>query len=537
MSLAVVVGAAAGLGIVARILGQPALLGYVAAGTILAGIGRWGVEMGGTIEQLGKLGVTLLLFLVGLELPVDELKKMGKVALVSGIGQIVFTTAVGYGLARWLGLAKMESWFLAVALAFSSTIVIVKLLTEKKDLQSLYGRIAVGFLLVQDFVAVGLLMVLTGWMRGGSGWEQAGWAVAKGVVLVAATLWLAMKVMPGAVERLAKTGETLFVGAMAWCLLAAAVVASPVVGFGVEIGGFLAGLALSGAREHLQVAARVRPLRDFFLMLFFVWLGSQMGAGDLRSMWWPAAVLSVFVLVGNPLIVMAILGAMGYKKRTGFLAGLTVAQISEFSLVLMALAVAEGVASRTTLGITTVVGAVTMTVSTYMVMHGEWLYRRLAGLLGVFEFGQGREKTMERERTWKDHIVLFGHGRTGSGVRPELEKSRMALVVVDFDPEVIDELKADGVEAVYGDMGDMEIFEQLELKRARLVVSTVPDVQDNLLLLEYLKRRSNRTKVVVAAADEIDARRLNRAGADYVLQAQKIGGDFLAHLLVEKFGL
>ena len=528
--LAKVVGVAAGLGIVARIVGQPAILGYVAAGAILG-------EMGGTMELLGRLGVTLLLFLVGLELPVGELKKMGRTALVSGIGQIVFTAVVGYGLARWLGLANMESWFLAVALAFSSTIVIVKLLSEKKDLQSLYGRIAVGFLLVQDFVAVGLLMVLSGWVRGGSGWEQAGWAVVKGVVLVAVTLWLAVKVMPGVVDRLAKTGETLFAGAVAWCLVVAAAAASPVVGFGAEIGGFLAGLALSGAGEHLQVAARVKPLRDFFLMLFFVWLGSQMGVGDWRAMWWPAAVFSLFVLVGNPVIVFLILGAMGYKKRTAFLAGLTVAQISEFSLVLMALAVANGAASRTTLGITTIVGAVTMTVSTYMVMHGEWLYRRLAGVLGMFKFGKGAEKTIEERRTWEGHIVLFGHGRTGSGVRPTLAKSGKAVVVVDFDPRVVDKLKAGGIESVYGDMGDVELLEELELKKAKLIVSTVPDVQDNLLLLEYLKQRSKGVQVVVAAADETDARRLDQAGANYVLQAQKVGGEYLAHVLSEEFGL
>lgn len=536
--LALVVGLAAGLGVVARMLRQPPLLGYVAAGVVMAVGGKWvNLQTGEMLDLMGRLGVTLLLFLVGLELPVSELKKMGRVALATGIGQIVFTTAVGYGLIRILGFESTAAWFLAIALAFSSTIIVVKLLSEKKDLQSLYGRIAVGFLLVQDFVAVGLLMILAGWAGGVGGWGQVGSAMARGAVLVAFTMWLAAKVTPSIAGKLAKTPELLFVGSVAWCLGVAAAVASPVVGFGVEIGGFLAGLALSGAAEHMQVAARVRPLRDFFLMMFFVWLGSGMGAGSWAGIWWPALILSAFVLIGNPVIVMIILGVMGYKKRTSFLAGLTVAQISEFSLVLVALAVKEGIAEQAILGLTTVVGVLTMTISTYMIVHGNWLYNKLKNVLGIFEFGRGRGKDVRGNEEWKDHVILFGHSRTGSVLRPVMDKSGKKVVVVDFDPVVVGALKMAGVEAVYGDLADVEMYDGLGLKNARLIVSTVPDVADNLLLLEAVRKRKKGQIVVATATDKIDEKQLYEAGADYVLVPHNVGGEYLAHILETRFGI
>jgi len=523
-SLAVVLGTAAVFGVVARMLRQPVLLGYIAAGVALAALG-WGKaeESKKILELMGQLGVTLLLFLVGLELPLAELKKMGRVALATGLGQIIFTSVIGYVIIRALGFGNVPALYLAIALTFSSTIVIVKLLSEKKDLQSLYGKIAVGFLLVQDFVAIGILVVMSGLASGGTGWGNLAGVMVKGIILVAAAVWLAGRVMPKLLDWLGRSTELLFVGTIAWCLAVAAVVASPWVGFSIEIGGFLAGLALAATAEHWQILARTRPLRDFFLTLFFVVLGASVTVGQVRPILWPAAALSAFVLVGNLLIVMAIMGVMGYKKRTSFMAGITVAQISEFSLILVALAVKTRAVGPEILSLTALVGAVTMTISTYLIMYSESLYKFLKPVLGIFE---RRVKTaaIGGEAKLAGHILLLGHNRMGSVLRPALEKLGRPVVVVDFDPRVVEETGG-----VYGDIADYELYDQLNLDQAEMVLSTVSDVEDNLQLLSALKKK--RPISIILAADAADAVRLYKAGADLVLVPHTIGGEYLSHLI------
>jgi len=324
--MALVLGVSVFFGIAAKILKLPAILGFIVAGMVLGGVGR--------MEFLGKLGVTLLLFLVGLELPIADLKKFGKTALLTGLGQVTVTTWVGFGLARFLGFSTMEAVYIGVALTFSSTIVIVKLLSEKGDLNSLHGRIAVGSLLVQDFVAIGILIVLGGLGGEGSVTEILKFLV-KGMVAVGVVLFLAEKIMPVIVKWLSRWGEVLFLFSVAWCLSVAALVSGKYFGLSSEMGGFLAGLALATAAAHYQITARVRPLRDFFLVLFFVSMGQSVSLGTVAGLWMPVVILSVYVIVGNPLIMMVILGLLGYKKRTAFLAGVTMGQISEFSLVVV----------------------------------------------------------------------------------------------------------------------------------------------------------------------------------------------------------
>lgn len=530
--LAVVLGLGAGLGLVAKLLRQPVLLGYIAAGAVIAALG-WpvGLGEGGLVPLLGQLGVTLLLFLVGLELPIEQLRHMGKVALATGLGQIVFTAAVGYPILLALGFNPVAGLYLAVALAFSSTIIIVKLLSEKKDLQSLYGKVVVGFLLVQDFVAIGMLIILSGLGSGGTiDWFNLILVVVKGAALVSLALFLSGKILPRIFDWLGESTEMLFVAAIAWCVAVATIVASPVIGFGLEIGGFLAGLALSGAAQHLQIGARIRPLRDFFLTLFFVSLGASVQVGDVTALWLPALVLSVFVLVGNPLIVMVIMGLLGFKKRVSFLASVTVAQISEFSLIVVAAAARVGHVGRLELAITALVGAITMVASTYMILHASFLYRLLAGFLGVFERKKPGQSELEVSPPPADHIVLFGHNRIGGRLYPALKRLGLPVVVVDFDPHTVDKLSQQHDGVIYGDLADFDLYEQLGLQKAKLVVSTVSNVEDNRQLLHFLRESKRRPIAVVTASDQRESDQLYSAGADYVLIPHAVGGEYLAHI-------
>lgn len=314
--IAILLVVAAVAGVIARYLKQPLLIGYLFAGFILAFLGVvTDIEV---FSGLGQIGVALLLFLVGLEMNIRELPSIGKVALLTGLGQIIFTSGIGFLISRLLGFTILPSMYIAVALTFSSTIIMVKLLSEKNDLASLYGRIAIGFLLVQDFVAVLILMFLAGLGRGDVALGGYLFTFGKALVLFALVWILSKKVLPQIFERLiANSTELLFIGSIAWALGVASFVAGP-LGFTLEIGGFLAGLALSNMPEHLQIASRTRPLRDFFLTIFFLLLGTRLLVGNLGEVAAPSLVFSLFVLVGNPVIILIILGLMGYKRRTSF---------------------------------------------------------------------------------------------------------------------------------------------------------------------------------------------------------------------------
>jgi Kef-type K+ transport system membrane component KefB len=529
--LAVILFLAAVGGILARVFKQPVILGYVLAGMLFAmGGGMRDVNMRQMVTTMGQLGITLLLFLVGLEMSVAELKKMGKVAVVVGVLQIAITAILGMGLCLGLGFGVTAGLYLGVALSFSSTIMVVKILTEKRDLQSLYGKIAVGILLVQDFVAIGMLVLLSGAGQASWNWVQLILVIVKAIVMLSLTLWLSNKVLPLIFGWLSKSTEILFIAAVAWCLAIAVIAASPWVGFTMEIGGFLAGLALANAAAHFEIVARVRPLRDFFVTLFFVSLGASTSLMLNRGSVFSALVLSLFVILVGPLIVMVVMGMMGYKKRTGFMVGITMGQISEFSLVLMSLAYKLGQVDATIVGITTLVGIITMVGSSYVMTNAEKIYRKISRFLSGLETAQSRKLVPDAEKM-EHHVVLFGHNRAGSVLLPAINALGKPVVVVDFNPEVVEELDKLGVKAIYGDVADNELYDQLGIADADLVVSTVPDASDNLQLLSSVRRMKTKPVLVLTAVDQVDAERLYKAGADYVLVPHSVGGEFLAAIL------
>ncbi|MCL4387175.1 cation:proton antiporter, partial [Patescibacteria group bacterium] len=327
----IIITLAAILGAGVRFFRQPLILAYITTGLIIGPLSLMGVKNQDALNFLSELGITFLLFLVGLELSLKELKTVGKIALAAGLGQIVFTSLVGFILTSLLGFNMVSSIYVSVALTFSSTIIVVKLLAEKRDLNSLYGKITVGFLLVQDFVAISALILLSGFSSNSNSWWNFPLIIIKGFLLLFLVLYLSKKVIPSVFSKIAKSSELLFLTSIAWCFVFASV--SYLIGFSLEIGAFLAGLALATTQQNWQIAAKIKPLRDFFIVIFFIILGSQMVITNLSQLWFPVIALSLFVLIGNPLILMFIFGRMGLRKRTSFFAGVTVAQISEFSLI------------------------------------------------------------------------------------------------------------------------------------------------------------------------------------------------------------
>lgn len=522
--LAIVILFSAIFGVAAKLLKQPVILAYLATGALIGYFGFFNLADKETFRIFSDLGIMFLLFLVGLEINYSSLRLVGKTALIVGLGQVVFTFAIGYLIALALNFNSLSSAYIAIALTFSSTIIVVKLLSDKKDLHSLYGRISVGTMLIQDFVAIFILIFLAGSNSGNAFFlQKAVFTVVSGVFLFAAMLWLGRKIIPLILDKIAASSELLFLLSLAW-LFAVSVVMSK-IGFSIEIGGLLAGLSLANSSENFQIAAKIKTLRDFFILIFFVILGASFVFSNFSSITIPILFFSIFVLVGNPLIVLIIMGIMGFRKRTSFLVGVTVAQISEFSLILAALGLKLGHISEETVTLITAVGIITITTSTYLIIYADSIFKRLSRLLSIFERGITKEELLFSDKELEKPIIMIGYGRTGESIASNLEKKN--LLVLDSDPEVINQLKEEGIDYVFGDMKDSEIFERMNLKKAAVVISTSPDFEDNLELLRNLNALEKKPKTILRAETEQEARLLYAQNADYVLLPNFTAGQYL----------
>lgn len=528
--IALLLVVAAGFGVIAKIFKQPLIIGYLLAGFFLARFGF--IHDQSQFAALAQIGVALLLFLLGVEMRLSELPSIGKVAIVTGLGQITFTSLIGYGIARILGYSTVASVYIAIALTFSSTIIMVKLLSEKKDLTSLYGRISIGFLLVQDFVAVIILMFLAGFGRGDlttNGFLLIG---VKAVFLMASVFFLSKKILPRFFYKITEgSNELLFIVSVAWALGVAAFVHGP-MGFSIEIGGFLAGIALSNLPEHLQIASKTRPLRDFFLTLFFILLGTELVvSGNILPILFPATIFSLFVLVGNPLIVLILLGALGYKARTGFLSGLTVAQISEFSLILIAMGATFGHVNENEVALVVLVGVVTMVVSTYMIVGSEKLYKKLSKYLKFFQRGKTNEKYSGSTHEFRNHIVIVGADNTGGKLVKYFKKIGKEFVVVDFDPRINKKLLDHDVPIIFGDIEDPEVYDLARVSKSEMVISTIANLEVNLTVLSEINSLPKRPLSLFTAKSHDEAFKLYKKGATYVIVPDVVAGDYIRKVL------
>lgn len=539
--IAAILVLAATLGLLSQWLRQPLITGFIAVG-VLVGPSLLGlVQSQDEVKLLAELGVAVLLFLVGLKLDLGLVRSFGSVALMTGLGQVAFTSIIGFWLGLALGLDVVTSLYVAVALTFSSTIIIIKLLSDKREIDSLHGRIALGLLIVQDLVVV-LAMIVLSAVEAGSRSDAAVVDIARIVLHAAAMLALVGLFMrylaEPLVERVSRAPELLVCFAIAWAALFAAL--GDALGFSKELGGLLAGVALASTKLRESMAARLAPLRDFLLLFFFIALGAQLDLAQVGAQIPAAALLSAFVLIGNPLIVMAIMAAMGYRKRTGFLTGLTVAQISEFSLIFMAMGVSLGHVGGEALALVTLVGLITISASTYMILYSHTLYTWCEPWLGAFERKvPGRELDATPAQGGGYDVVLFGLGRFGGAIAQRLRGRGQRVLGVDFNPAAIKRWRAEGLDVIYGDASDPEFVAGLPLDSALWVVSAVPEhetgvVQDDprAALVAALRALNYPGNIAVTAHSDKDWTRLGAHAPDLVLQPFQDAADQAVDLLL-----
>jgi len=509
-----------------KLLKQPLIIGYILAGIIVSPYFLNIVKSTETISVFSQIGVALLLFIVGLSLSPRVIKEVGKVSLVTGVGQIIFTSLIGFFISRLLGFSVLVSFYIAIALTFSSTIIIMKLLSDKNDLEKLYGKISIGFLLVQDIFVIILLMVIS-FFSGRLDKINLTLGTVLGVILVIGVfILISIYILPRLSKFFAKSQEFLFLFSIGWGLGLAALF--HYIGFSMEIGALIAGITLSISPYHYEISSKMRPLRDFFIILFFILLGSQMAFGNINQLIVPAIIFSLFILIGNPLVVMTLMGLLGYKKRTGFQAGLTVAQISEFSLILIALGVSVGHLTNEILSLVTIVGLITISGSTYLILYSDKIYPYFSKYLSIFEKKKARK---EEELKKKYDFILFGYNRIGFSILKSFKKIKEKYLVVDFDPNTVSDLQKFNIPCLYGDVDDTEFLRELPLDKIKMAVSTVPDFETNVLLIETIKSVNPKAIVIVRAHSIQEAMDLYKEGASYVLTPHFLGGEYVAKML------
>lgn len=507
-----------------RVLKQPLVVGYLISGIIVGPYVLNILQSGEQVELFSKLGIAVLLFIVGLSLNPDTVKETGKPALVTGIGQILFTSIIGFGIIRLLGYSNIVALYGSIALTFSSTIIILKLLSDKGDLNSLYGKVSIGFLLVQDIVATLLLIIVPlvgSAASGGSGMavtflKLAGFGAIASIVLYGIAKYL----LPKFSDYLAKSGELLFIFAISWGLVLATIFYK--IGFSIEIGALIAGVTLSASKYAYEISSRMRPLRDFFIVMFFVLLGAHLVLGSMGTIIVPAIILSLFVLIGNPLIVFLLMNWLGYKNKTSFMAGLTVAQISEFSLILMSLGLSLGHVDQNTVTLITLVGIITIAGSTYLVMYADNIYQFLHVFLNKISFSKNssREQVSTNESY---ETIIFGFGRAGLEFVQQAKKLNQNYIVVDYNPDVFTGKRINDVAYRFGDVEDVEFLQEIELVNAELVISTIPDMAVNRLLLRAYRSSNTTGTILVTCHDARDAAELYAAGATFVMLPHYLG--------------
>lgn len=525
------------LAVIFRWFKQPIILAYILTGIVIGPLGLINLQSRDLLQTMGDVGITFLLFMLGLEMKIRDFKSVGKIVFIVFIIQTIFTFLITYLVSIALGFNSVSAIYIGIALVFSSTIIVVKFLSDKKNLHSLYGKLAIGILLLQDFLAIGVLVFLSSFNSQAISNPLMIFlqVLIKGILIFGAVGYLSQKVFPKIVEYLSKSQEILFLVSIAWVFGLAALVSSPVIGFSVEIGGFLAGLALANSIANYQIIAKAKILRDFFIIIFFVLLGIKMTFNISTSIVLAAIIFSLLALIAKPLIVMITMGTMGFRKRTSFLSGISLGQISEFSLIFVFLGGKLGHIDNNTVSLITAVSIIAFIFSAYFIGNDNKFYHLLHDYLNIFERKHGKkDEIIQSDKEMdnlKDHIVLIGGDQMGESVLDSLENMSREIVVIDFDPAIVNRFKDKNIHRLFGDISDIEIKNIARIHEASLIISTIPDVEDNLLLLRELKFKKSRATVIVTALDSIDAKILYKEKADYVVLPHLAGGKQLAKLL------
>ncbi|HZU16489.1 MAG TPA: cation:proton antiporter [Candidatus Dormibacteraeota bacterium] len=524
-------------GVVAQRIGLPVVVGYVLAG-VAVGPFTPGLRLRpGAIELLAEIGVAFLMFVVGAELSRTELRRLGRVALVAGLAEILFLTALGPALGRLLGAPGLQGLFLGAMLSLSSTVVALKVLEGRGELESLHGRAALGVLIVQDLAAIPMVVALPASAQGGEiGWRLpliAGQAAG----LVVGAYVLGDRVVPWVLAHVARarSRELFLLGVVV--LVLGTSLAAQAIGLSLAFGAFLAGLVVAESEFRAQVVAVTLPFRDLFASLFFLSLGMLVDPAVLLAHASTIALLTAAVILGKLLVVAVALLALGLSGRVAIMAGLAVGQVGEFSFVVAQVGVGAGAVPRLFFDLVLATALTSVILFPFVLRAGPgllWVLRHLPRLGARFE---DPAEPDPRAVGLRRHVVVAGCGRVGRELVETLRRRGLPHLVIEYDPEVVGRLRAEGVPVVYGDASNPGVLEHARLDRARLLAALVPNPAEVEAMVRVARELNPRLDVIARARDAEQVGRLHRAGANEVVQPEfEAGVEVIRHTL-QRFGV
>jgi len=394
-------------------------------------------------------------------------------------------------------------------------------------------------LLVQDILAILALLALTGFKAGSFdfNYAQFGLILLKGIILSAIVILVARKLLGYLYNKIATSHELLILFSLSWAFLVA--LGAEMIGFNIEIGAFIAGVSLASLPYTYEINAKAKVIRDFFITIFFVALGAGLLFSSMGSLMPAFITLSLFVLIGNPIIVMILMGLLRYDKRTSFFVGLSVANVSEFSLILVAMGSTLGHLSKDVVAMFTLICVFTMTISSYMMTYNNFLYNKLRKYLTIFEFRKSKTKLANLKSGLSNHIILLGCGQMGHQILQQIKKFKEDYIVVDHDNSVIKNLIKKNISCIFGDVEDDELLNELDLEDAEIIISTLPSVEDNFFLIKYIEKipHNKRPIVIVTSDSGRDGLELFNRGADYVILKPYLGAEHIHNINKELYQL
>jgi len=529
IQLSITLGLALVLSLVMKILKQPLIIGYIVAGIIVGPAVTGMVVQTEGLEAFSHMGIALLLFIVGLGLRPKVIKEVGKVAVMTGLAQIIFTSIVGYFIALALGFTSIIAFYLSLAFSLSSTIVIIRLLYKKEEQDTLYGRITIGFLLVQDLVAILFFIVISSTSTIGSGsFITTIITLLVKVVIVIFALYLLMKYITPKIDRLfASNNELLFIFSIAVCFVVSTIFYK--LDFSLELGALVAGVMLSLSPYQREIANRLSSLRDFFLIIFFITMGAQIQPDNLENSFLMIVIFSLFIIIGNPIILMLVMRMMKYTTKTSVFAGLTVSQISEFSLIILAMGVSYGHIPESIMTSATIIALITITVSTYFITYNHQIYKKAKPYLQKLLSDKKSKKELTDIKL-NFNVVLFGCHIMGGGLVNQMRKMKTKFLAIDHDPGIIQAMQDKHVPCIYGSADDSSLLDTIGIAKAKLVISTIPEYDINSYLISYLKRKKKRFHFVCVSNHYAEAEKLYKLGATYVIMPPYLGRKYVVDL-------
>lgn len=525
LEIGIIIIVAGFLAFFARLFKQPLIPAYIITGILIGPLLFNLIKNPDLIHTLSEIGITFLIFTAGLEIKFNKLKELGKTVSLAGIFQISLCFIIAFFISKSFGFSKNSLIYIGLIVVFSSTMVLVKLLSDKREINSLHGRIIIGILLIQDIVAIIALILLEGPISLNSILISL---LKIGIFILIA--FILTKLINPILKISAKSPELLLLISMSFLFLFC--MGAMLTKLSLVIGAFFAGVVLANSAYKTEIQGKIIPLRNFFAVIFFVTLGMQLKIIGIDSLIFLLVLIGIVIII-KPLIIMILIRILGYKKRTSFLTANALAQTSEFSLIIAAIGFKLGHLSQELFSVLILLTIFTMSLTTYLIKYEKNLFKIFSWPLNIFDKFNSKKENLEYIEEPGNKIIIFGCHRMGSLFLKEFEKERKDILVIDYNPEIIRSLIQKKIPCIYGDFMNPQVLEKARIEKTEMIISTIGDVEDNLLLIKKMKKINEKTFIFVVAKRISEAKKLYDVGADYVILPEILSGTYAFKLFEE----